>query len=222
MCDHFHPPIAMLYWGDPLRSRYEVARALKPSWRVSRIEEYRSNWSRTPISCRPARSLTVPVSNNARNVYNSTILRFTYTFLCFGRVTAYAVTCWVPWMVTDEVPNLCCYIHSHSLSIYAATYTLIPCQFMLLHTLSFPVNLCWYIHSHSLSIYAATYTLIPCQFMLPHTLSFPVNLCCYIHSHSLSIYAATYTLIPCQFMLLHALSFPVNLCCYIHSHSLSI
>jgi len=100
--------------------------------------------------------------------------------------------------------NLYCFVHFLPLTVYAATFTPIPRQFMrihaiiifhfiLLHTRSFPDNICGYIntfprnlygriHFHYLSLNAATFT------------------------HSQSIYVATYNLIPCQFMLQNKLS----------------
>jgi len=140
---------------------------------------------------------------------------------------------------TISVPvTLCCYINIHYLPfytvtytrsplIYFATYTFIPCQFMLMHTLN-SLSVCsatwilslsiYFVFTHSLTFHVAAYTLTPCQFIWLHThilkqftlidarpfLSvyavqvFSVNLFCYIHL------------------------FPLRLCCYKHIHSLSV
>ena len=127
--------------------------------------------------------------------------------------------------------QICCNIHSHSLSIYEATNT------------KKTVNLCCYI-DYIPTQFLRPRTHINCQFMLLHALnhwhfmllhtqiffnlfyfilSLHVNICSYVHPHSLIIYVATYTqylpkyfhtfkFIPCQFMLLHTLKFPFNLC----------
>ena len=112
--------------------------------------------------------------------------------------------------------NFCGYVHSHpeklfyyvlfhSLSIYAATYTLIPFQFMRLHTI---------IHFQ----FKLLHTLITRRIMFQDTLLFPVSVCGYI-PHFLSIYVATYTFFPCQFMRLYIHTHPVNLFCNINSFS---
>jgi len=115
--------------------------------------------------------------------------------------------------------NLCCDIHSHFLPIYDATCTLIPRQFMLRYTLSFPINLCCYTKFLSLpfmlrykyislSIYVAAYFVSLSVFTAKHT-------------ESLSIFIVRYTFIPCQFMPLYKPFFPFNLYCYLQSHTLS-